>query len=148
MESGRPEQPARGYETRDANIRNLLIFGVGLCLLIVIGLLGSLAVFRYFVSHQSLGPPAWPFENARALPPEPRLQVTAPQDLKQYHAAQEQLMTSYGWVDQQNGVVRIPIEQAMEMLLQKGLRVRGTAPAGKPSASPAPRTGVWGEVRK
>ena len=63
------------------------------------------------------------------LPPEPRLQVSAPTDLKQYKAAQEGILNSYGWVDQQAGIVRIPIDRAMDILLQEGLPVRGATPA-------------------
>jgi len=123
------EQPRRGHETSDVNTRNLIVFGVGLSLLVIAGLLVSGAVLHYFVSHQGLGPPASPFENVRTLPPEPRLQVSAPRDLKQYKAIQEEILNNYGWVDQKAGVVRIPIDRAMDILLQKGLPVGGAAPS-------------------
>ena len=141
MDEGRfpGEQPGRGHETSDANIRGLVLSGIGLLILILAGLLVSLGVFRYFVSHQGLGPPASPFANERALPPEPRLQVSAPADLKQYKAAQDEVLTSYGWVDESAGVVRIPIDRAMAVLLQKGLPVHSVAPAkqGAPKTSGA-----------
>jgi len=130
-------QPRRGHETSDANIRNLIIFGVCLALLVIAGLVVSRSVFHYLASRQGLGPPASPFENVRMLPPGPRLQVAAPQDLKQYKAAQDEILNNYGWVDRQAGIVRIPIDRAMDILLQKGLPVRGaTSPkqiAPKPS---------------
>jgi hypothetical protein len=122
-------QPGRGHETSDASIRNLIIFAAGLCGLVIVGFLVSEGVFHYFVGHQGLGPPASPFENVRMLPPEPRLQVTAPRDLKQYQAAQGEILHSYGWVDQKAGIVRIPINRAMDILLQKGLPVRGATAA-------------------
>jgi hypothetical protein len=128
--SGGPgHQPRRGHETSDADIRNLIISGVLLCCLVIAGLLVSGVVFRYFVGHQGLGPPASPFENVRMLPPEPRLQVSAPRDLKLYKATQDEILSSYGWVDQNAGIVRIPIDRAMDILVQKGLPVRGAAPA-------------------
>ena len=130
------EQPKHAHEASDAGIRNLLIFGVGLFVLVIAGLVVSRAVFHYFVGHQGLGPPASPFENVRTLPPEPRLQVTAPKDLKQYKEAQDEILNSYGWVDQQAGVVRIPIERAMDLLLQKGLPVRGAAPPKQSAPKP------------
>jgi hypothetical protein len=122
------DQPRRGHETSDANIRNLIIFAVGLCCLVIASLLISGGVFHYFVGHQGLGPPASPFENVRMLPPEPRLQVSAPKDLKQYKAAQGEILNSYGWVDQNAGIVRIPIDRAMDILVQRGLPVRGATP--------------------
>jgi len=135
--SGPGHQPRRGHETSDANIRDLIIFGVGLCCLVIAGLLISKSVFHYFVGHQGLGPPASPFENVRMLPPEPRLQVSAPQDLEQYKVAQGETLNSYGWVDQNAGIVRIPIDRAMDILVQKGLPVRGATPAkqGMPKTS-------------
>src|SRR5271157_2336885 len=123
------EQPRHAHETSDVNIRSLVISGVLLCGLVIAGLLVSKGVFHYFVGHQGLGPPASPFENVRMLPPEPRLQVSVPKDLKQYKAAQEEILNSYGWVDQNAGVVRIPIDRAMDILAQKGLPVRGATPA-------------------
>jgi len=142
--NGPTEKPIRGHETSDANVRNLLIFGAGLSLVVIAGLVVSRAVFRYFVGHQGLGPPASPFENVRTLPPEPRLQVTAPMDLKQYKAAQDGILNSYGWADRQAGIVRIPIERAMDILLQRGFPVRTTTPEkhGTPKASgQSPNTG-------
>ncbi len=134
--NGPTEKPKPGHETSDANVRNLLIFGAGLSLVVIAGLVVSRAVFRYFVGHQGLGPPASPFENVRMLPPEPRLQVSAPKDLEQYKAAQEEILNNYGWVDQKAGIVRIPIERAMDILLQRGFPVRTATPEnqGTPKA--------------
>jgi hypothetical protein len=143
--NGPNEKPKHAHETSDANIRNLLIFGAGLAFLVIAGLVISRVVLRYFVSHQGLGPPASPFENVRTLPPEPRLQVTAPKDLKQYLAAQNEILNTYGWVDRQAGVVRIPIQRAMDLLLQKGLPVRGTTLAKQVVSKPS---GQNPEVRK
>lgn len=128
IETGGP-----GHETRDANVRNVVLFAVGLFILIAFGLVAAAGVFRYFAHRQTLGPPASLFENVRMLPPAPRLQVTPERDLGQYQAGQEQELTSYGWADRQSGAVRIPIDRAMDLLLKKGLPVRAAAP--KPAAS-------------
>ncbi len=42
-------------------------------------------------------------------------------------------MHSYGWVDQPAGVVRIPIDRAMELLAQRGLPTRPQAGTVPPS---------------
>jgi hypothetical protein len=119
------ETTPKGHETVDANIRSLVRWGFGVFALLASGLIVSVAVFHYFVTHQSLGPPASPFGNVRALPPRPVLQVTPAQDLQHYRDQQNAVLNSYGWVDQKAGVVRIPIDRAMDLLLQKGLPVRG-----------------------
>ena len=122
-----PTTGGRGHETRDASMRNVIAFGVALLVLIVVGLLVSEGVLHYFEVRQSLGPPASPFESVRTLPPAPRLQVAPVEDLARYRAAQESTLNSYGWVDQKAGVVRIPIDRAMDLLLERGLPARARA---------------------
>jgi hypothetical protein len=62
--------------------------------------------------------------------PSPHLQVSPPADMAAFRAQEEQGMTNYAWIDRSNGVVRIPIERAMELLLERGLPVRASnAPA-------------------
>jgi hypothetical protein len=58
-------------------------------------------------------------------------------------AAEERVLQSYGWVDREKNIVRVPIERAMEAIVKKGLPMRkqierqeGTDPAGK-GAPPA-----------
>ena len=46
---------------------------------------------------------------------------------------EEQTLHSYGWVDQPAGVVRIPIDRAMELLAQRGLPTRPQAGTVPPS---------------
>lgn len=122
------EHSQRGYEDSDVSVGRLFAFAGGIVALIVLGVLGSAVVFHFFVRHQPLGPPASPFEDVRTVPPEPRLQTTAPFDLKGYRADQEKTLEGYGWVDSQAGIVRIPVDRAMDLLLQKGYPVRGSSP--------------------
>lgn len=118
------EDPGRGYETRDANVRSLMVFGLGLFVTLVLLLALMAGVFRYFSKSQSLGPPASPFADLRTLPPQPRLQVEPRMDLEHLRAREDAVLNSYGWVDPRAGVVRMPIDRAMDRLLQKGLPVR------------------------
>jgi hypothetical protein len=135
------EKTAKGHETLDANVRSLVGWGIGVFALIAACVIVSAVVFHYFVTHQTLGPPASPFENVRALPPRPVLQVTPARDLHQYLDQQDAVLNSYGWVDQKAGVVRIPIDRAMDLLLQKGLPVRSSAGVS-PAMAGAARAGV------
>jgi hypothetical protein len=117
-----------------------VIFGVALFVSLVAVLLVAAKLFRYFGTVQSLGPPASPFANARVLPPAPRLQTGPRLDLQHLKQTQQELLHSYGWVDKSAGVVRIPIDRAMDLLVQRGLPVRSNAgnqekPAGKQHGS-------------
>jgi hypothetical protein len=122
-----------GYEKRDANLRILLHFGFWLAVIIVVAFVGMNYTLDYFQRVQPLGPKASPLaSDQRVLPPSPRLQARPHQELSDYCRVQQQNLTSYGWVDQQNGVVQIPVDRAMELVLEQGLPVRPTSavPAG------------------
>lgn len=122
-----PEGSGPGYETRDVNVRAAAIFGVTLFTLLVIVVFAMRGLFAYFEHTQPLGPETTPFNAARELPPVPRLQVDPKQDLARVRAEQDHILETYGWADQGTGKVRIPIDRAMELLLQRGLPVRGEA---------------------
>lgn len=113
----------RRHEATDANVRAIGKFVVGLFVSLVVILVGVMLIFNYFAAHQGLGPPVTPFANTRVLPPPgvPLLQPAPPQELNQYRKEQEDLLQTYGWVDQKNGIVRIPIDRAMDLLIQRGL---------------------------
>ena len=56
--------------------------------------------------------------------PTPRLQTDdGNQDVADLHLREDLLLDNYSWVDQSQGKVRIPIEEAMELIAQRGLPV-------------------------
>jgi hypothetical protein len=127
---------SEGYERRDANIPALLKLALGLAILIAVTLVAVNWTFKIFDQLLPLGPPAAPFEQTRQLPPSPRLQAAPHVELKDYCVAQQKNVDSYAWVDQQQGTVRIPIDRAMDLILQQGLPAR-PASAGSSDATPA-----------
>ena len=60
-------------------------------------------------------------------PPPPLLQVSSGRDLRELREEADTILASYRWVDQQNGVVGIPIEEAIKILAKKGLPARDQA---------------------
>ena len=123
--AGEPAAPH--HETSDINIRGVLAFGLGL---IVIGIVLHLAVwvlFTYFNSREAFrAAPEFPLavsQGAR-VPPEPRLQIHPREDLQDLRASEDAILNSYGWVDKNAGIVRIPIDEAMKLTLQRGLPAR------------------------
>ncbi|MGH9712440.1 MAG: hypothetical protein ACRD5M_03975 [Candidatus Acidiferrales bacterium] len=137
----RAPQPVEsaGYEHSDADVPSLVKFGLTLLVILVVVSLSMWRMFLYFAKSQQLGPPASPFENARVLPPQPRLQVQPQLDLRMYCEGQLQLLNTYGWVDPQNDVVRIPVDRAMDLIIQRGLPARSVngAPSGEAEATEA-----------
>jgi hypothetical protein len=56
--------------------------------------------------------------------PDPKLLTNEPRYLGGVRAEWQQDLHTYGWIDQQAGVARIPIERAKALLIERGLAVR------------------------
>lgn len=71
--------------------------------------------------------------------PRPGLLLTEPTVLHEYRRSQDAMLQDYGWVNEGAQVVRLPIERAKDLVLERGLpsRPASTAPQAAPSA-PAP----------
>jgi hypothetical protein len=119
------EHARRGHEERDVQLRPIVISGMSLALLAGLSLLAMWLLFDYFAARRArLEVVPSPVFEARQLPPEPRLQISPQQDMRQMRAAEMAALHSYGWVDRQAGIVRIPIERAIELLAERGLPTR------------------------
>ena len=116
-----------GHEGRDASTRGLFIFFVSMAgALLLIGFL-LVWLFGFFARTSKPAPVInQPFSNLRPLPAAPLLQPQPSLDHEEYMKSQQQFLQSYRWIDRQNGVVRIPIEQAMKLLLKQGLPSRSS----------------------
>lgn len=132
------------HEESDVNVRALLIF---------FGVFVAFSVFTHFliwfmykglVHLERRNAPA-AITSVRvpadhAVPAQPRLQPfpsksavkgdivppfrnTPVTDMQDMRRAEDQQLTTYGWVDQQKGSVRIPIAVAKQIALQRGFQV-------------------------
>ena len=122
----------RGHETRDISTRVVVTFGVSL---MVGAILIHIAIWVLYSQFARDAARAYPREYPLArvgpaqLPPQPRLQTRPRDDLRRIRAEEEQVLDSYGWVNAQRGIVRIPIERAMALTVEQGLPARvGGAP--------------------
>jgi len=116
------------YEKRDVNTRAILYFLGVLFLVLLVTFASMRGLFGYFSETQKLGPGASPFDNSRVLPPSPRLQVDPAIDLDSVRQSQNEMLDSYGWADKATGKVRVPIDRAMDMLIERKLPVRQNPP--------------------
>src|SRR5262245_32221641 len=119
------------HEQSDVALRPLLTFAGGLLALGAVAYFVVFLLFTYFTrqadrASQDLRYPL-AVGQADRLPPEPRLQANPRQDLKDLREAEDLRLTTFGWVDRNAGVVRIPIEEAMKLTLQRGLPSRPIA---------------------
>ena len=122
-----------GYEPTDANVR---LIGVFLVALVLSCAAAALAVHWMLEAFTGGAPRAGAEARVapRELPPAPRLESQPRQELREWLAREGALLRGYAWVDREAGVVRIPIERAMEILTQEGLPARD---------EPAPRWPGW-----
>jgi hypothetical protein len=118
------------HEESDVNIRAIFGFGAALVLVAIVVHLAIWGLFRFFDSRASPQPAAvYPLAAGQEdrLPPEPRLQTAPREDLAALRTREDEILRTYGWVDRNGGVVRIPIDRAMELTLQRGLPARQEA---------------------
>jgi hypothetical protein len=114
-----------GHELSDLSPKNMAIFGVALAVMILIVLWVCYELFQHYstVSMKTEVPPS-PLSYTREPTPEPHLLVVPGQELKAMRAAEDSLLNSYAWVDKEKGIVRIPIQRAIDILAQGGIRSR------------------------
>ena len=114
------------HETSDVNIRGIFGFAGGLAAVIAFVGVVVWVLFQYFSAREaSRTPIQYPLASqATRVPPEPRLQTNPRQDLSDLRAHEDQTLTTYGWIDKNTGVVRIPIERAMTLTVERGLPAR------------------------
>jgi hypothetical protein len=124
-----PHAGQGGHETTDVNVWAIGKFAIGLVVVCVvsIGLLFGLLKFFQSREETSVANTVEPTK----LFPEPQLQKTPIPDLKAIHAEEDKLLNSYAWVDPRKGVVRIPVDRAIEVLAKRGLPSR-RVPAATP----------------
>jgi hypothetical protein len=72
--------------------------------------------------------PRYPLAAGQARPePTPSLQTQPFKDIYMLREDEAKKLKSYGWVDQDGGVARIPVDRAMELMIQKGIPTRTEA---------------------
>lgn len=115
---------------RELSIRGIVYFTLGLIATIVIfgGLMWVLTLqFRDSRIAQDPPPPALPEARQSYPPTGPRLQAFPEQDLRELQARDRDALDRYAWVDREAGIARVPIERAMQILVEQHRAT--TAPA-------------------
>lgn len=111
------------FEERDISIRGVLISGMG----VLVCTLGIVFVMHLLFSHmrnakaQHTAPASPMSHRLDQLPPEPRLQADPHLDYLSMRQDAEWKLHHYGWVDKRMGTVAIPIDRAMDLIVQRGL---------------------------
>lgn len=124
------------YENRDLGARGIIAF---LIVLIVGTAVLCAVVYGYYdydkkhLAEESPRNAAATLSNTPAVQPNPTMRFPKPTlqpddvvDMYQLHANEDQILNTYGWVDQKSNIARIPVEEAMKAIAQQGLPTRPT----------------------
>lgn len=138
--------PGHGdYERRDIGVAGVLYFL--LALLVAGGIVHFVVqgIYHYLDNrYETEQPPMSPLvknapSDTRRIPPRyngdyqkylqdqfpaPQLEVNERTELNDVRLREENILSTYGWVDQNAGTVHIPIDRAMDLLVKQGLPVR------------------------
>src|SRR5258708_16093257 len=133
------------YERQDLKVSGILYFLLGLVVVTLLCILALRGLFA-FLEHREKGlpPPVSPLvtnvpaDSRRVAPgypqsafPNPKLEEDERGQLNEIRMNEEKTLYSYGWIDEKAGTVHIPIERAMDLLVQRGLPVRSQGAAGE-----------------
>jgi hypothetical protein len=113
----------RDHERRDVDVPSLITIGLLLflsCVVIVLVVWGMMRYFKFHEPAKTAGQATLPVTSLEEFP-KPRLQIKGAVDLAKLRAAEKADLDSYGWIDRNSGIVRIPIDRAIQLLLERGL---------------------------
>lgn len=108
-----------GHEQSDADVISLFRIAIALFLSTALLFLAIWFLMRILVGEEltRVKPPA----TLTGAFPQPRLEVRPTGELEKLRATEQKQLDSYGWIDRPAGIARIPIDRAMELLVERGL---------------------------
>jgi hypothetical protein len=128
-ESIQRDNPEVSHETADVDVRGILRFGGALAIVAVVIHIALYWLLLYYNQREARREtPTTSGQSKEDPPPEPRLRVAPRADLLEMRRAEDQVLNSYGWVDREKNIVRVPIERGMEIIVKRGLPVRKQLP--------------------
>jgi len=147
-----------GYERQDIGAKGILYFLLGLAVagVLVYFVVDGLYSFlnkRSDAQQEAVNPlvtnaPADTRNIGADYPqgafPNPRLEVDERGQLNDIRIKEEQMLESYDYIDKNAGTVRIPIDRATDLIVQRGLPVQkatAEAPGSAPSGDPGKKKG-------
>lgn len=138
--NGRPVHEDVSFEPRDVRTSPILKFLVYLGIVIVVSYIVTLGIYKglnHFWTNEYAPPMPSRAAAGPSMPPEPRLQgmpghLTDPQqDLREKIKADTEANEKLVWIDEKAGIAQIPVSDAMQLIVQKGLPAVAPPPAEK-----------------
>ena len=129
--------PGAGYEHTDASVWIIVKFGLWLAVSAIVIHIGMWFAFGLMVQWREGTVPEYPLAQGQEvrLPTGARLQPIPVNDVYQFRLQEEGVLRNYRWIDREGGRVQIPIEDAMRLMVERGLPARAQQP--DPAAPPS-----------
>ena len=121
-----------GHETTDVSVRPLLIFLGALVVAVAVVMLVLKGQFLYYETVQSEGqvtPVSPSLMTLDSAPREPKIQERPKADMDELRAETTADLAELKWMDHAKGIAKIPIEDAMKLVVARGLPARKAPPA-------------------
>ena len=142
--------PSIRFESTDVHAKAVVLTGVGILVTVIVV---SAVIYGYFSfllgRREQSSPPVLPMNlRGEVLPPEPRLQQSPANDLRDLRVQENDALEKYSWIDKSHGRLGIPIERAMQLIAERGIPPQ-TAPDSLKLYEPRAgtrRTGFEGKV--
>ena len=123
-----PTPPGAKYEHTDIDTSVGYKFALWLSVAMVISVFIVYGTFYFFERRAKAADTAaqkYPLAaTSERQMPVPALQNQPFRDIYQLRHGEDEKLTGYGWVDKDGGVTHIPIDRAMEVMLQRGFPSR------------------------
>ncbi len=111
----------RRHEEKDVDVIGVVLIAALVLLIVAISYLTVQGLLRFVRKGRPATDVASYAVGEKSKFPQPRLEVHPAADLADSEKVSERQLHSYGWVDRKGGLVHIPIERAMQLLLDHGL---------------------------
>ena len=113
------------HERTDAHVKPLVIFLVFMASTVLIAFGIITVLFEYFTQRTAtIYGPAVELSSPGGESGAPQLQVVPGLDQRAIRVDATARLEGYGWVDEGRGVAHVPIETAIDMLLESGVPAR------------------------
>ena len=125
MHDQEPKEPTQeetqnqGFEPRDIPAKVIAKVGFGF-----MGFAIGCTILGWLIYYYVIPNPINPRSTYQPhIPPAPRLQtsVTAKTDITEFRKQEDAILNTYGWVNPEKGIVRVPVKRAIELILKNGL---------------------------
>lgn len=123
-----PTPPGAKYEHTDIDVNVGYKFGLWLTVSMLISIGIVTGAFYFFEGQQNSAnalAQKYPLAVGQVkAPPAPNLQNQPFKDLYMLRQAEAEKMSNYGWIDRDGGIARLPIDRAIDAMLEKGFPAR------------------------